>query len=304
MSAVALQGPPDAFVERLNGTTEALLDTLDRILPDEDGPERALFAAMRYATLHGGKRIRPHLSLTVARMFDVAERQALRAAAAVEILHCYSLIHDDLPCMDDDELRRGRPTCHIAFGEATAVLAGDALLTLAFDVLADPATHADAEVRIDLVRGLAVAAGVRGMVAGQMIDLALEHRSVDIAAISRLQALKTASLIAFSAETGAILGRADPASREAIVNYGRLVGSAFQIVDDLLDADGDALAMGKTTGKDAAAGKATLVTALGADKALARAQRLSIDAVACLAPFGHAAEPLRETARYVLTRRT
>ncbi len=277
---------------------------LDRLLPDGGGPEKPLLDAMRYACLNGGKRLRPYLTVATARLFGVSEEQAFRAAAAVEMLHCYSLVHDDLPAMDDDELRRGRPTCHIAFDEATAILAGDALLTLAFDILADPATHDDAAVRIELVRGLTEAAGAHGMVAGQMIDLAVEHRQVDAATVERLQALKTGALITYSAEVGAILGEADPDARESILAYGRDVGFAFQIVDDLLDEEGDEAAMGKAVGKDAGAGKATLVGVLGKDAARQKADRLAERAVESLEAFGDAADALRDVARFVVTRRT
>ena len=304
MNQAAPLTAPEAMADRLTEAAHRIEATLDGLLPTGDGPERPLLDAMRYATLNGGKRLRPYLTTTVATLFGVPDRRAQRAAAAVEMLHCYSLVHDDLPAMDDDELRRGRPTCHIAFDEATAILAGDALLTLAFDVLADPLTHPDAAVRIDLVRGLTEAAGAHGMVAGQMIDLAVEHRSVDVGTIERLQALKTGALITYSAEAGAILGEAAPDRREAIVTYGRLVGSAFQIVDDLLDEEGDVEAMGKAVGKDAAAGKATLVAALGSEEARTRAERLARDAIACLEPFGHPADPLRDIARFVVTRRT
>ncbi|MDA1070680.1 MAG: polyprenyl synthetase family protein [Proteobacteria bacterium] len=304
MNQAAHALPADDVAERLSAAAERIVATLDDLLPDGGGPERPLFDAMRYATLNGGKRLRPYLTTIVADLFGAPQARAQRAAAAVEMLHCYSLVHDDLPAMDDDELRRGRPTCHIAFDEATAILAGDALLTLAFDVLADPATHPDAAVRIELVRGLTEAAGAHGMVAGQMIDLAVEHRSVNTATVERLQALKTGALITFSAEAGAILGEAGPAEREAIVTYGRLLGSAFQIVDDLLDEEGDVEAMGKAVGKDAAAGKATLVALLGTAEARKRADRLAADAVASLEAFGQPADPLRDVARFVVTRRT
>ncbi len=294
---VDIAGVLDAHAERI----EALLD---RLLPDGEGPERPLLEAMRYACLDGGKRLRPYLVTATAALFGVDGERAARAAAAVEMLHCYSLIHDDLPAMDDDELRRGRPTCHIAFDEATAILAGDALLTLAFEVLADPATHDDADVRIELVRGLSGTAGAHGMVAGQMIDLAVEHRAVDAATVERLQALKTGALIAFSAEAGAILGEAGPDAHEAVLAYGRDLGRSFQIVDDLLDEEGDEEAMGKAVGKDATAGKATLVGVLGRDGARARAEELAERAIASLDRFGAAAETLRDVARFVVTRRT
>jgi farnesyl diphosphate synthase len=283
------------------GRVEAVLDAL---LPVGQGPERPLFDAMRYATLSGGKRLRPYLSLTVADLFGAPSERALRVAAAVEMLHCYSLVHDDLPAMDDDDLRRGRPTCHVAFDEATAILAGDALLTLAFDILADPLTHEDAAVRIGLVRGLTAAAGAHGMVAGQMVDLAVEHQPVDIATIERLQALKTGALITFSAESGAILGQAGEADRKAIEAYGRDLGFAFQIVDDLLDAEGDEEAVGKAVGKDAAAGKATLVAALGPEAARMRAETLARRAIESLDGFGQPADTLRDVARFVVTRRS
>jgi farnesyl diphosphate synthase len=293
-----------AVAERLAEAAGRVESAIDGLLPVGDGPERPLFDAMRYATLNGGKRLRPYLSLTVADLFGVVPQRALRAAAAVEMLHCYSLVHDDLPAMDDDDLRRGRPTCHIAFDEATAILAGDALLTLAFDILADPLTHDDPGVRIDLVRGLTRAAGAHGMVAGQMVDLAVEHRDVDVATIERLQALKTGALITFSAESGAILGQAGKPERAAIVAYGRDLGFAFQIVDDLLDAEGDETAMGKAVGKDAEAGKATLVAAIGTDGARARAEALCGRAIENLAGFGHPADALRDVARFVVTRRS
>lgn len=290
---------------------DALLETaalrvearLQRLLPEGGGPERPLFEAMRYACLNGGKRLRPGLAMASARLFAVPEERAEAAAAAVEMLHCYSLIHDDLPAMDDDATRRGRPSCHIAFGEATAILAGDALLTLAFDLLADAATHERAEVRIDLLRGLAAAAGAGGMVAGQAIDLALEGHPAAADAVERLQTLKTGALIAFSAEAGAILGEAGAPAREAMAAFGRHLGLAFQIVDDLLDVEGTPTAMGKAVGKDAAAGKATLVAALGRRGARARAEQLAGKAIASLAPFGESAAGLRALARFVVERR-
>ncbi len=293
-----------AVADRLVEAAGRVENTLEGLLPTDGGLERPLFDAMRYASLNGGKRLRPYLSLTVAGLFGADETRASRVAAAVEMLHCYSLVHDDLPAMDDDDLRRGQPTCHVAFDEATAILAGDALLTLAFDVLADPATHDDANIRIDLVRGLTAAAGAHGMVAGQMVDLAVEHQAVDVATIERLQALKTGALITFSAESGAILGQAADNERAAIVAYGRDLGFAFQIVDDLLDAEGDEMAMGKAVGKDAAAGKATLVTAIGPVAARERAESLSSRAIENLAGFGQSADALRDVARFVVTRRS
>ena len=304
MTATAVAEAPVDVVGALDAHAGRIETVLDRLLPRGGGPERPLLEAMRYACLDGGKRLRPYLATATAALFGVDGNRALRAAAAIEMLHCYSLVHDDLPAMDDDELRRGRPTCHVAFDEATAVLAGDALLTLAFEVLADPATHDDPGVRVELVRGLSATAGARGMVAGQAIDLAVEHRAVDAAAVERLQALKTGALIAFSAEAGAILGKADAASREAVLAYGRDLGRSFQIVDDLLDEEGDEEAMGKAVGKDETAGKATLVRVLGRGRARARAEELAERAVAFLDRFGDAAATLRDVARFVVTRRT
>jgi farnesyl diphosphate synthase len=295
---------PGDITQTLAANADRIEATLERLLPEGCGPEKPLLDAMRYACLNGGKRLRPYLTVATARLFGVSEEQAFRAGAAVEMLHCYSLVHDDLPAMDDDELRRGRPTCHIAFDEATAILAGDALLTLAFDILADPATHENAAVRIELVRGLTEAAGAHGMVAGQMIDLAVEHREVDETTVERLQALKTGALITYSAEAGAILGEADPDSRESILSYGRDVGFAFQIIDDLLDEEGDETAMGKAVGKDAAAGKATLVGVLGKEAAREKAERLAERAIDALEAFGDKADALRDVARFVVTRHT
>ncbi len=302
--SVAPAQAPESLVANLAATAHRVESVLDELLPSSRGLDKPLFDAMRYATLNGGKRLRPYLSLAVSDLFGAAEERALRVAGAVEMLHCYSLVHDDLPAMDDDDLRRGQPTCHVAFDEATAILAGDALLTLAFDVLADPATHDSPAVRIDLVRGLSGAAGAHGMVAGQMIDLAVEHRNVDVATIEHLQALKTGALITFSAESGAILGEASDRERTAIKAYGRDVGFAFQIIDDLLDAEGDQAEMGKTVGKDAAAGKATMVAVAGPESARKRAEQLALRAIESLDGFGQPAETLRDVARFVVNRRT
>ncbi|HEX9808269.1 MAG TPA: farnesyl diphosphate synthase [Alphaproteobacteria bacterium] len=278
-------------------------ETLAAILPPAaEGPEGELFGAMRYATLEGGKRLRPFLVVASASLFDVPEAVALRVGAAVELIHSYSLIHDDLPCMDDDALRRGKPACHVRFGESTAVLAGDALMPLAFEVLADPATHPDASVRAALVVGLARAAGPRGMVGGQVLDLAAERVDLDVGGIARLERLKTGSLIAFAVDAGAILGRAPEAERKALAAYAHDLGLAYQMADDLLDVEGSAGATGKEVGKDARRGKATFVALLGVAQARDQARRLAEQAASHLEPFGPGAGTLRALARYVVER--
>ncbi|MBV8739018.1 MAG: polyprenyl synthetase family protein [Alphaproteobacteria bacterium] len=259
---------------------------------------------MRYAVLAPGKRMRPFLVLTSARLFGVALRCAVQVAAAIEMVHAYSMVHDDLPAMDDSDLRRGRPTCHKEFDEATAVLAGDGLLTTAFEVLAHPDTHADPAVRCELVAALAAAAGAAGMVGGQMIDLIAEHRPLDIGAITRLQRMKTGALIAFSCESGAILAKAPTEARTALRGYAHDLGLAYQIADDLLDVEGSTAETGKPVGADAAAGKATFVSILGVERARSQAELLIGQAVAHLDLFGRRAELLREAARFVISRRT
>ena len=270
----------------------AVEDKLRRLLPDPDGPEVRLVEAMAYSTLAGGKRMRPFLVTASSAMFGVAHECALRVAAAVEMVHTYSLVHDDLPCMDDDALRRGKPAAHIAFDEATAVLAGDALLTLSFEVLAETATHSDPEVRCELVRTLASAAGCQGMVGGQMIDLEAENQSLDGGEITRLQQLKTGGLIAFSCESGAILGKAPRQQRHALHAYAHDLGLAFQIADDLLDRQGSAEKLGKAVGKDRGKGKATMVALLGPERARTQAEMLARQAAAHLEPFAEKAEAL------------
>src|SRR4051794_24803351 len=253
---------------------------------------------MRYASLGAGKRFRPFLVTESAALFGVPRQQALLAGAALECVHCYSLVHDDLPAMDDDELRRGQPTTHKAFDEATAILAGDALLTFAFDILARPEVHPDAAVRIALIGELARASGLGGMVGGQMLDLGAEGRFGDKRKlgekdIATLQAMKTGALIAFACRAGAILGEADQAARAVLEQYGSAIGQAYQIADDVLDVEGESKMMGKATGKDAAAGKATLVAALGRDGAAARLRSLVAQADHALAPFGAKATALQ-----------
>jgi farnesyl diphosphate synthase len=283
-------------------SANAVNEELDRLIPFVDGPEGRLHEAMRYATLEGGKRLRPFCVLQTSQLFNVAEQAALRVAAVIEMVHCYSLVHDDLPAMDDDDLRRGRPTCHKAFDEATAVLAGDALLTKAFEVLAGPATHSDPQVRCELVWELATAAGSQGMVGGQMFDLLAAGLAMDVAAVTRLQNLKTGRLIGFSCEAGAILGKAPWQLRQALKAYAHDLGLAFQIADDLLDVEGDPAQVGKGLRKDADAGKATFVSLLGVERARAQAEMLARQASAHLDCFDDKADLLRQTARFVVDR--
>ena len=301
------------FQDRLSQAahdTEALLDRLLASTP-VDG-ERArparLLEAMRYASLGGGKRLRPFLVVASAALFKVAPQSSLMAGAALECVHCYSLAHDDLPAMDNDDLRRGRPTTHKAFDEATAILAGDGLLTFAFDILSRPETHPDAEVRLKLVTALARAAGLGGMVGGQMLDLAAEGRfdasppKLGEQDVKTLQAMKTGALLRFGCLAGAILGKADQGQWTALDRYGSALGEAFQIADDLLDLEGDPATVGKATGKDAAAHKATQVGALGPAAARRRLDSLVAEAQAALNPFGSDADILKAAARFVATR--
>jgi farnesyl diphosphate synthase len=277
---------------------------LDNLMPMVDGAESRLVEAMRYATLGGGKRLRAFLVMETAQLFSVSETCAARVAAAVEMLHAYSLVHDDLPAMDDDDLRRGKPSTHKAFDEATAILAGDALQTRAFEVLAEPDTHSDPEARCELVAALGSAVGAHGMAGGQMIDMVTQGQEPDAVGVTRLQALKTGRLIQYSCEAGAILGRAPHRQRHQIAAYGRDLGAAFQIADDLLDAEGTTEETGKTTGKDAAAGKATMVAVLGPEMARAHADMLARQAAAHLEGFGDRAALLRELAAFVVQRRS
>ncbi len=290
--------------------TEALLDRLlaAAVVDGERARPARLLDAMRYASLGGGKRFRPFLVVECATLFDVARENSLMAAAALECVHCYSLVHDDLPAMDDDDLRRGRPTTHKAFDEATAILAGDGLLTFAFDILSRPETHPDADVRLKLTSALARAAGLGGMVGGQMLDLAAEGRfdrsppALGEQEVKTLQAMKTGALLGYGCVAGAILGKANPSKLHALERYGAALGEAFQIADDLLDLEGDPATVGKATGKDAAAHKATLVGVLGAAPAKRRLEALVAEAQAALGPFGNDAEVLKAAARFVATR--
>lgn len=285
-------------------TAEATTRLLDELLPPVQGPVGRVVEAMRYSALSGGKRLRPFLVVESARVLGCERQAALRAAAALEMIHCYSLIHDDLPAMDNSDLRRGRPTVHKAFDDATAILAGDGLLTEAFRVLADPQTDSDPAIRAELVGALALAAGSAGMVGGQMIDLSEDRAELDLAGITRLQRLKTGALITFACEAGAILGRASSEHREALIAYAADLGLAFQIVDDLLDAEGDEAELGKPIGQDAALGKATFVGQLGLEGAKAKAQEMITSACSRLEIFSEKAELLRQTALFVLNRRS
>jgi len=305
MSARADMAPSNALRDAMAEAAAEIDQALGIVIPRPEGPEATLFEAMRYAAIGGGKRLRGFLVLEGARQFGVARDAALRAAAAIEMLHAYSLVHDDLPCMDDDDIRRGKPTVHRAFDEATAVLAGDALQANAFYVLAEPDTHPDPAVRAELCRCLARASGPRGMCGGQMLDMLAEQADepFEEAEIGRLQLLKTGKLIEFAAEAGAILGKAPWPMRQALAAYGRDLGAAFQIADDLLDATASAEETGKRTGKDAGAGKATLVGLLGIDRARAQAERLAAQAAAHLDAFGERADLLRALAAYAIARR-
>ena len=293
------------FKAALDAAAKAVVTALDQLLPKSDeGPEGQLFEAMRYATLGGGKRLRPFLVLAGADIFEVAKSRAVRVAAAVEMVHSYSLVHDDLPCMDDDVLRRGQPTVHVKFDEATAVLVGDGLLTLAFEVLAGIETAHEPGVRAELVLGLSRAAGAHGMVGGQMLDLLAENKPLNEMEVVRLQRLKTGEMIAFSGEAGAILARTGTGDRQALRMYAHDLGLAFQITDDLLDVTAESDDIGKTVGKDAAQGKATFVAMLGVEGARKRARMLSDQAIAHLDVFGGRADSLRGLAEFVFSRRS
>jgi len=295
------------FVQRLGAVAGAIEQRLQKLLNEcAPGPEQRLGAAMRHAMLGGGKRFRPFLLVESAALFGVSRDDALDAGAAFECVHCYSLAHDDLPAMDDDDLRRGRPTVHRAYDEWTAILAGDALLTLAFEIITREQTHPDPAVRAELARVLARAAGGQGMVLGQMLDLEAEKRgepaTITEAHVRLLQGLKTGALIAAACEAGAVIGGADARERAALLRYGTDLGFAFQIADDLLDAEGDAQAVGKATGKDHVAGKATLVSLIGVDAARAQLAAAIADAEQQLAQFGDRAATLIEAARFAANR--
>jgi len=277
---------------------------IKNLLPATDLAESHLYDAMRYGVLGGGKRLRPFMVMQAAALFNVDPLRARRAAAAVEFLHCYSLIHDDLPAMDDSDKRRGKATVHRKFDEATGILAGDALLTLAFEVLSDRDTHPDPHVRIELVRKLAIASGGHGMVGGQMLDLIGEREEFDLGTISRMQRMKTGHLFAFACEAGAILGKASDQQKKALCNYAYDLGLAFQVTDDVLDVEADPNETGKPANQDEKAGKSTFVSTMGKDQAKMRAEMLIHQAIRHLHVFDGRAEMLKELAMYVLGRRS
>ena len=270
----------------------------DLLLPVPDDGRARLYEAMRHAAIGGGKRLRPLLVVAASRLFNVGLESALNVGIAIECIHVYSLVHDDLPCMDDDDMRRGKPTVHKAFDEATAVLAGDSLHALAFEILADGETHPDPFVRAELIAELARASGPSGMAGGQMMDLAASDADFDLHSVTRLQQLKTGALISFCLEAGAILGRVPPEGRQGLRGYARDIGLAFQIADDVIDAEGDAAVAGKAVNKDAEAGKATFLSLLGIDRAKAQMHMLVEQAIAHLHSFGEEADLLRAIARY------
>jgi len=292
--------------EEYTGNTVVSLKPMNDNYPTASSPvegEDTIIKAMRYSALSGGKRLRPFMTVSCASLFGVSREASLCCAAAIEFIHTYSLIHDDLPAMDDDALRRGKPSCHIVFGEAAAILAGDALLTFAFQVLADDRVHADPSVRCELIRTLSAASGYRGMVGGQMMDLESENKKLSIDEIIRLQRLKTGELFAMSCEAGAILGKAPRAMRNALRGYAHDIGLAFQITDDLLDAEGTRSEAGKAVKKDKQAGKATLVSVLGIERAKEQARILANQAIGHLEVFDKKADELRALAEFVITRR-
>ena len=290
------------FDLRLKEVADKVTVALDQLIPPASGPEADLMRAMRHAALANGKRMRPFFLLEAGAMFDAPEKSLLRAAAALECVHCYSLVHDDLPCMDDDDFRRGQPTVHKAFDEATAVLAGDALLTLAFKILASRETHPDAEVRAMLIERLADSSGARGMVGGQMIDMLESDSPRDLNTITRMQRLKTGALISYATEAAGIIGHAREHERRALAGFSNDLGLAYQIADDLLDATGDEETVGKALAKDEDAGKANFVTILGIDGARQRVQLLAEQAKEHLAIFREKANILLQSVDFVLDR--
>ncbi len=305
--SVDLEKTMDEVLPHPEGVTSNVITLTDRHLhtaKSSVGDEGIVMEAMRYAALSGGKRLRPFLVVTCADMFGVCRRAALLAATSIEFIHTYSLVHDDLPAMDDDDLRRGKPSCHVKYGEAVAILAGDALQALSFQILANREVHADPSVRCELIRTIARAAGANGLVGGQALDLAAEKKQLSVDEIIRLQRLKTGEMFAVSCESGAVLGKAAPKLRNSLRRYAHDIGLAFQITDDLLDAEGTREEAGKEVRKDEARGKATLVQSLGLERAREQAQILARQAVSHLEVFDHKqTRHLRSLAEFVISRR-
>lgn len=300
--ATAMVAPSDSLRPALEAIGKAIDQRFDRFLPVPDDARARLFEAMRHAAIGGGKRMRPLLVVAACDLFNVKREQALRVAMAIECIHVYSLIHDDLPCMDDDDMRRGKPTVHKAFDEATAVLAGDSLHDLAYDILSSEDTHFDPFIRLDLIKALTAASGAMGMAGGQMMDLVAGDALFDLGGVTRLQQLKTGALIGFCLEAGAIMGEVAESQRTPLRGYARDLGVAFQIADDILDVEGSEAAAGKALRKDAEAGKATFVSLLGLERARTQAQVLIDQAIAHLASFGKEADLLRAIARFAVDR--
>lgn len=301
--APSLREASETLQDALQECVVVVNKTMSRLLPETDLAEDRLNQAMRHGVLSGGKRLRPFMVMQSAKMFNVDPARARRVAAAVEFVHCYSLIHDDLPAMDNSDLRRGVPTVHVRYDEATAVLAGDSLLTLAFEVLADRDTHPDPNVRVELVRKLAEASGPQGMCGGQMLDLLGENEEFDLGTISRMQRMKTGMLMAFACEAGAILGKADEPHKKALKNYAFDLGLAFQVTDDILDVEAPSTITGKPANQDEKAGKSTFVSTMGKEQAQARAKMLVGQANRHLKVFEGRADMFEELAKYVLERR-
>ena len=292
-----------AFIDTIKHTADLVENALDASFVREEGPLGRVMDAMRWGALDGGKRLRPFLVIAAADIFDCPRERSIRVGCAVEMIHCYSLIHDDLPAMDDSDLRRGRPSVHKQFDDATAILAGDALLTKAFEVMAQEQTHPDANIRCAIALELAKASGHHGMVGGQMIDIYAEEKDFDLAGVTQLQELKTGALIRFSATAGGLVGGASPNEVAALTRYAEDLGLSFQIVDDILDVESDAEALGKPVGQDTEMDKATFIKVLGLDGAKTRAKELVERAKSHLEPFGVAADPLRGAADFVFERK-